>query len=235
MDSDFVRVSASSSLPKAILASQDPEISGDISNIKEQEIVDLTIEPASSPSIVEVVVEKKSTASSAAMASKNYREDSNSGKKTPSNSGSGNKKTKSSYSIAALCQMSVNIGADPAAGVVPDVNIPGILKWFDKNTITKNYILISHKNFFNISASGINSPGVVSLNSATESPRATPTPQPTPTAATGTGNTVKSGAAGASSKNPQNNAKKVIQELKPVDNNYPTASTSVGVKSSVGK
>ena len=124
MDSDFVRVSASSSLPKAILASQDPEISGDINNIKEQEIVDLTIEPASSPSIVEVVVEKKSTASSAAMASKNYREDSNSGKKTPSNSG--NKKTKSSYSIAALCQMSVNIGADPAAGVVPDVNIPGI-------------------------------------------------------------------------------------------------------------
>ena len=77
---------------------------------------------------------------------------------------------------------------------------------------------------------------MVSLNSATESPRATPTPQPTPTAATGTGNTVKSGAAGASSKNPQNNAKKVIQELKPVDNNYPiTASTSVGVKSSVGK
>ena len=126
MDSDFVRVSASSSLPKAILASQDPEISGDISNIKEQEIVDLTIEPASSPSIVEVVVEKKSTASSAAMASKNYREDSNSGKKTSSNSGSGNKKTKSSYSIAALCQMSVNIGADPAAGVVPDVNIPGM-------------------------------------------------------------------------------------------------------------
>ena len=58
----------------------------------------------------------------------------------------------------------------------------------------------------------------------------------TPTAATGTGNTVKSGAAGASSKNTQNNAKKVIQELKPVDNNYPiTASTSVGVKSSVGK
>ena len=104
-----------------------------------------------------------------------------------------------------------------------------------KNTITKNYILISRKNIFNIPASGINSPGVVSLNSATESPRATPTPQPTPTAATGTGNTVKSGATGASSKKPQNNAKKVIQELKPVDNNYPTASTSVGVKSSVGK
>ena len=126
MDSDFVRVSASSSLPKAILASQDPEISGDI-NIKEQEIVDLTIEPASSPAIVEVVVEKaKSTASAA---SKNHREENIGGKKTSSSSGSGsgNKKAKSSYSIAALCQMSVNIGADPAAGVVPDVNIPGKL------------------------------------------------------------------------------------------------------------
>ena len=122
MDSDFVRVSASSSLPKAILASQDPEISGDI-NIKEQEIVDLTIEPASSPAIVEVVVEKaKSTASAA---SKNHREENISGKKTSSSSGSGNKKAKSSNGIAALCQMSVNIGADPAAGVVSDVNIPG--------------------------------------------------------------------------------------------------------------
>ena len=46
--------------------------------------------------------------------------------------------------------MSVNIGGDPAAGV-PDSLHAG--------------------------ATGVNSPGVVSLNSATESPRATPTPQ----------------------------------------------------------
>ena len=54
------------------------------------------------------------------------------------------------FSIAALCQMSVNIGGDPAAGV-PDSLQAG--------------------------ATGVNSPGVISLNSATESPRATPTPQ----------------------------------------------------------
>ena len=72
---------------------------------------------------------------------------------------------------------------------------------------------------------------MVSLNSATESPRATPTPQPAPTTAI---NTVKPGSAGASSKNPQNNnAKKVIQELKPVDS-YPAATTA-GAKSSIGK
>ena len=46
--------------------------------------------------------------------------------------------------------MSVNIGGDPAAGV-PDSLQAG--------------------------ATGVNSPGVISLNSATESPRATPTPQ----------------------------------------------------------
>ena len=70
--------------------------------------------------------------------------------------------------------MSVNIGGDPAAGV-PD----------------------------SIPAAGINSPGVISLNS-TESPRATPTPQPP-------ANVTKI------TTNKNLNVKKVIQELKPVD------------------
>ena len=46
--------------------------------------------------------------------------------------------------------MSVNIGGDPAAGVSDSLQA---------------------------GATGVNSPGVLSLNSATESPRATPTPQ----------------------------------------------------------
>ena len=53
-------------------------------------------------------------------------------------------------SIAALCQMSVNIGGDQGSSFPESFRI--------------------------------NSPGVLSLNSATESPRATPTPQsPMPT------------------------------------------------------
>ena len=97
------------------------------------------------------------------------------------------------FSIAALCQMSVNIGGDPAAGV-PD-NIPG--------------------------ATGVNSPGVVSLNSATESPRATPTPQsPMPISKqqqqiqpppVSTNNSQQARVSNSS-------VRKVIQELKPVGN-----------------
>ena len=87
--------------------------------------------------------------------------------------------------------MSVNIGADPAAGVHDAIRI--------------------------------NSPGVISLNS-TESPRATPTPTPQspsvtkvsklPPTTTVSTNTISS------------NAKKVIQELKPVDV-VPTPAVSV--------
>ena len=58
MDSDFVRVSASSSLPKTILASQDPEVTE-----KETEVVDLTVEANSVPSTVTVasMSEKKTS------------------------------------------------------------------------------------------------------------------------------------------------------------------------------
>ena len=58
LDSDFVRVSASSSLPKTILASQDPEVTE-----KETEVVDLTVEANSVPAAVPVasMSEKKTS------------------------------------------------------------------------------------------------------------------------------------------------------------------------------
>ena len=54
MDSDFVIVSASSSLPKTILASQDPEVAE-----KETEVVDLTVEANSVPPTVPALTSDK--------------------------------------------------------------------------------------------------------------------------------------------------------------------------------
>ena len=126
--SEFVRISTiSESVPKEILASQEHET----------EVVDLTNAPSASSS--ESNPDQKVSETKTTKKAKN--------KETNQVTSSKIAKTKSSYSIAALCQMSVNIGADPAAGV-PDPN----------------------------AASGVSSPGVISLNS-TESPRATPTPQ----------------------------------------------------------
>ena len=94
-------------------------------------------------SLSEIAISHKKEKEYSSKKSSSKKED-----KLTSQTGSGNRKARSSYSIAALCQMSVNIGGDPAAGV-PD-SLPG--------------------------ATGVNSPGMISLNS-TESPRATPTPQ----------------------------------------------------------
>lgn len=164
VESDFVRVSASQSVPRAILAEA------------QEEIVDLTVEAEAKSNSREAV--KKSS--------------------------DGKKAARSSYSIAALCQMSVNIGADPVAGV-PD-NISG----------------------------AVNSPGVISLNS-TESPRATPTPSaspmpppvnnqmPAPSSSKARSvqsqvpsQAVKTSSAGMTA---ANSGKKVIQELKPINDN----------------
>ena len=163
--SEFVRISTiSESVPKEILASQEHET----------EVVDLTNAPSASSS--ESNPDQKVSETKTNKKAKN--------KETNQVTSSKIAKTKSSYSIAALCQMSVNIGADPAAGV-PDPN----------------------------AASGVSSPGVISLNS-TESPRATPTPQspkpppqPQPTPKLQQNKPI--GKAGERSK-------KVIEELKPV-------------------
>lgn len=123
-------------------------------------------------------------------------------------SNEGKKAARSSYSIAALCQMSVNIGADPVAGV-PD-NISG----------------------------AVNSPGVISLNS-TESPRATPTPsqspmpppvsQMQPPVSASIGNKARSVQSQVPSQQVKtssagmtvaNSVKKVIQELKPINDSH---------------
>ena len=96
--------------------------------------------------------------------------------------------------------MSVNIGGDPAAGV-PDSLQAG--------------------------ATGVNSPGVLSLNSATESPRATPTPQsPMPMPKQQQIIQHPPISTNASSQNhhqqqqlfSNSSVRKVIQELKPVGN-----------------
>ena len=78
MDSDFVRVSASSSLPKTILASQDPEVTE-----KETEVVDLTVEANSVPPTVPTSVSEKKTSGKAEEKSKSVL--------------AGGKKAKSSY------------------------------------------------------------------------------------------------------------------------------------------
>ena len=148
-ESEFVKILTSESVPKTILASQDAN------ETTETEVVDLT-EPTKSDKKEENIESAK--------------------KKLKTKEITAKTKTKSSYSIAALCQMSVNIGADPAAGV-PDPN-----------------------------AAGVSSPGVISLNSNTESPRATPTPQsPKPPPPKPLVQTSKSKLS-----------KKVIEELKPV-------------------
>ena len=173
--SEFVRISTiSESVPKEILASQDHET----------EVVDLTNATANSSNHD---TNKKDPKVSEAKTNKKAKN-----KETNQVTGSKIAKTKSSYSIAALCQMSVNIGADPATGV-PDPN----------------------------AASGVSSPGVISLNS-TESPRATPTPQspkpPTlqPTPMQQPQPTTKLQQPNKPISKAGERSKKVIEELKPV-------------------
>jgi hypothetical protein len=195
--SDFVHVSASTSLPKAILATEDPDMVE-----KEQEVIDLTVEVQVKEK-VEVVV-----AAAAAAATTTKKSDHHHHQQDVVNN-PGGKKTKSSYSIAALCQMSVNIGGDPSAGV-PD----------------------------NLPAAGVNSPGVVSLNSCTESPRATPTPQsPRPSSSSSTSTLLTSVKTSSSSSTSQHQAilasssktstKKVIQELKSVNDSCINKSVAI--------
>ena len=103
--------------------------------------------------------------------------------------------------------MSVNIGGDLAAGV-PDSLQAG--------------------------ATGVNSPGVLSLNSATESPRATPTPQ-SPMPMPKQQQIIQPPISTTASQNhPQqqqlfsnSSVRKVIQELKPVGNDTIIAGSSI--------
>ena len=105
------------------------------------------------------------------------------------------KRSKSSYSIAALCQISVNIGENPVGETTG--TIPGIA----------------------------NSPGVASLNSVegTASPVGTPAPPRTPTPIASFSENIKTPPATQNSEpNSMNQTNTVIQELNPPKANEQT-------------
>ena len=187
VESDFVRVSASESVPRAILASQ-------------EEIVDLTVDSKDDHE-----ADKKDKSKTG---SKKANEAAADQEKTvlATLAVGDRRKARSSYSIAALCQMSVNIGGDPAAGVPEALHHPG----------------------------AVNSPGVISLNS-TESPRATPTPQsPMPVLKSQQqlpAPPVVQASAGVPKiqklqQHINPTGKKVIQELKPINEKQANSSSS---------
>uniref|UniRef100_A0A0K2U4H7 BHLH domain-containing protein n=1 Tax=Lepeophtheirus salmonis TaxID=72036 RepID=A0A0K2U4H7_LEPSM len=130
---DEFDLKASSTLPDAILASEDPEeidkkektdgsskkdekeyvkTSGEIVDTKDKSEESSSSSPVTKPQEV-IQIKKKSQAAS--------------GKSFDKSGGNGKSKSKSSYSIAALCQISVNIGGDPLVASETMVNSPGVV------------------------------------------------------------------------------------------------------------
>ncbi|CAB4056823.1 unnamed protein product [Lepeophtheirus salmonis] len=112
---DEFDLKASSTLPDAILASEDPE------EIDKKEKTDGSSKKdekeyvKTSGEIVDTKDKSEESSSSSPVT------------KPQESGGNGKSKSKSSYSIAALCQISVNIGGDPLVASETMVNSPGVV------------------------------------------------------------------------------------------------------------